>query len=225
MDIFLSNDTTSDAFWAEEGLKVLKELNLSLEEVESGKKSYGRHYLDPVWRHPQTGGKIYVGDSQAASVKGTLLKHDIFHVVNCTTDLPNYHQKDARFSYCRFPISNWKRVWERDVAEFVAFLVPMLAYVHRCLEKGQSVLVHCLAGAHRAGTTGVVLVMFFGRKKFDDALKCATMVRPVIHPFAHLKTFGLVLEKNEEAVRLSFEEEVGKGEIVEGGGTQEEKDE
>ena len=37
----------------------------------------------------------------------------------------------------------------------------MLQFIEGCLGKGESVLVHCLMGAHRAGTTGVICAMHF----------------------------------------------------------------
>ena len=34
------------------------------------------------------------------------------------------------------------------------FLKPVLEFINDVINRGESVLVHCLAGAHRAGTTG-----------------------------------------------------------------------
>ena len=41
------------------------------------------------------------------------------------------------------------------------FLYPMLAFLEDTLESGSSILLHCLAGAHRAGIAGVLALMFF----------------------------------------------------------------
>ena len=41
-----------------------------------------------------------------------------------------------------------------------AFLAPYLQFVKESVEGGENVLLHCLAGAHRAGTAAVLAVMF-----------------------------------------------------------------
>ena len=38
-------------------------------------------------------------------------------------------------------------------------LRPMLEFINDVINRGESVLVHCLAGAHRAGTTGTLLLI------------------------------------------------------------------
>jgi len=43
-------------------------------------------------------------------------------------------------------------------------------------------MVHCLAGAHRAGTTGVSYVMKAAGLSFKDALKITQQRRPIVQP-------------------------------------------
>ena len=38
----------------------------------------------------------------------------------------------------------------------------MLQFIDMTISRGGSVLVHCLAGAHRAGTTGTICLLHFG---------------------------------------------------------------
>jgi len=40
------------------------------------------------------------------------------------------------------------------------FFNPIFSFVEQQTELGNSILIHCLAGAHRAGTTGVSWLMF-----------------------------------------------------------------
>jgi len=55
-------------------------------------------------------------------------------------------------------------MWNLDDFDIVAFMAPMFSFVEHAIVRGESVLVHCLAGAHRAGTTGCAcLVHFAGR--------------------------------------------------------------
>ena len=42
----------------------------------------------------------------------------------------------------------------RNGGELGTWLKPVLEFINDVINRGQSVLVHCLAGAHRAGTTG-----------------------------------------------------------------------
>ena len=56
-------------------------------------------------------------------------------------------------------------------------------------------LVHCLAGAHRAGTTGVSFMMRQGRLDAATAIKLAKVLRPVVDPFGQLHELLVRLEK------------------------------
>ena len=47
-------------------------------------------------------------------------------------------------------------------------------------------MVHCMAGAHRAGTAGVSYMMRGGQMSFQNALKLANQLRSVIDPFGDL---------------------------------------
>ena len=55
-------------------------------------------------------------------------------------------------------------------------------YIHECRASGGKVLVHCLAGAHRAGTTGCLLLMKYGNLPHAEAVATAKKLRPVIDP-------------------------------------------
>jgi hypothetical protein len=69
----------------------------------------------------------------------------------------------------------------------------LLAYFERCfawirasLARGESVLVHCYAGAHRAGTVGVAFLMATARLRLAEALRLTQRCRPIVNPFARL---------------------------------------
>jgi protein-tyrosine phosphatase len=42
------------------------------------------------------------------------------------------------------------------------FFKPCHDFIDEALKRGENVMVHCLAGAHRAGTTGVSYMMKAG---------------------------------------------------------------
>ena len=61
------------------------------------------------------------------------------------------------------------------------FVDPMFKFVDDALARG-SVLVHCLAGAHRAGSTGVLLLMRHNHLDVPSAIETAKSLRPIIDP-------------------------------------------
>src|SRR3989338_2043595 len=141
----------------EEGRKLLALMNLSIDDV-AGVERYRN--LDAIWKHPLSGAILYVGDNMAARELGGLKKKNICRVVNCTTDLKNYHEKinDAGVTYLRFDVSSlaYRKSSRNDLKGSTS---KLFEFVEEGLNNGESVLVHCLAGAHRAGTTGVCLLM------------------------------------------------------------------
>ena len=62
----------------------------------------------------------------------------------------------------------------------------MFQFIQSHIEVGHSVLIHCLAGAHRAGTTGTAWLMFKTGKNVQDSLQLATACRGIINPFGTL---------------------------------------
>jgi len=57
-----------------------------------------------------------------------------------------------------------------DVLEFFS---EVHNFIDEALNNGKNVMVHCLAGAHRAGTTGVSYMMKVGKMSFNEALRVA----------------------------------------------------
>jgi len=59
-------DMSKKADFGEEALKLFKELNL--DPTGDARNTARRNYnnLDPVWKHPKTGAKVFVGNRVAA---------------------------------------------------------------------------------------------------------------------------------------------------------------
>lgn len=175
----------------EAGLKVLTHrLHLSANEINFSKKY---QHLNIIWKCKETNAKVYVGDHHAAENKNMLLKEGITKIVNCTRpsashtgELPNYLEECEQFTYFEFPVGDWNEqsCGQGRAQSVIGFFKPMLAFVENALMKGENILVrniyflswyllliflfyskvHCLAGAHRAGTTGIALLMYFASK-------------------------------------------------------------
>ena len=61
-------------------------------------------------------------------------------------------------------------------------------------------MVHCAAGAHRAGTAGVSYMMRGGQMSFENAKKIATELRKIIDPFGDLAELLTRFEAAQESL-------------------------
>ena len=84
-----------------------------------------------------------------------------------------------------------------DPSSVLAFVQPLFDFIDEAWRKKSSVLVHCLAGAHRAGTTGTLCLMHYCNLKPSMAIKTAKACRPVIDPIGMLPA---LLDKYDAAV-------------------------
>ena len=158
----------------------------------------GVNKMDILYKS-DTGGHIYVGGwevkirqtktgyvlifcfyLQAAENLSLLQDAGVTHIVNCTKDLYNPHR--AKMTYFTFDIALWRKHTGDSEKKIPYFLGPMLEFVEFALAKGESVLIHCLVGAHRAGTTGILCLMHFMGMNCKEAIKEAKRRRSLIDP-------------------------------------------
>ena len=135
-----------------------------------------------------------------------LLAHGITRVVNCKSeDDPNFHERDPDFEYLRFPIAYHRRDLSQrnNVTATLKYFGRLHNWVDAQLAENKSVLIHCLAGAHRAGTASISYVMHAGKMSKDDAILIAQRQRPVISPIG---SFPELLDKLEAALGERNEE-------------------
>ena len=140
------------------------------------------NHMDQIFCDPATNGCIYVGDHTAAQSRQMLEEKGVTHVVNCTDDLPDFHIESSRFRYLRFDAAGWTHFVDGSHASMMRFVKPLFDFVDAALAAGGSVLVHCLAGAHRAGTTGCLLLMRMHAESPTEATMRAKALRNVINP-------------------------------------------
>merc|ERR1711924_336420 len=128
----------------------------------------GQKPCDSVFTHPDTGASLYIGNIEAAQNADVLAAHNITRVVNCQdAKASNFFEDDAEFEYLRFPIARWQSKVlaagedEGDAQKRVLeYMQPLFEFCDSALESGRSVLVHCRAGAHRAGTAGTAYLLW-----------------------------------------------------------------
>eukprot|EP00935_MAST-01C_sp_MAST-1C-sp1_P002398 g2398.t1 len=91
----------------------------------------------------------------------------------------------------------------------------MFKFVDRHLAHGNSVLIHCYAGAHRSGTAGVAYLMHSSGLGAAEATKLAKRLRPVIDPpFRYgmfLSQTSLLQQLHEELVAAAAPRQPGGG--------------
>ena len=97
----------------------------------------------------------------------------------------------------RFPIgASFKAPFGIEADAILKFFHPLFDYVEKVLAQGKNILIHCVAGAHRAGTTGTAWLMYKNKLGAKDAIKLAKQMRPIINPYMG---FIKQLAKLEEA--------------------------
>lgn len=201
--------------------------------VKAGEKEYNS--LDPIYKKPHSPATIYVGDRHAASDINLLKRFRITSVVNCTRpaesgELPNYCQ-GTYIKYYEFPIATWshylfpnksrdewlsdKASTPQELAKVRDFFQRMFQFIQEALDRNESVLIHCLAGAHRAGSCGVAVLMYFLDLELAKAVFLAKLCRPIIDPIGSLPKVLMLLEEELKSKRKknemggSFSQKVG----------------
>lgn len=167
----------------------------------SAQRSHSYNSMDCLFVEEKRGGRIFVGNQTAAHDLKSLSASNITHVVNCThgmSAIPNYHP--GSLQYFQFQIADWSSIVKADDKSLEKFVDPLWAFIDGALGKGEGVLVHCLAGAHRAGTTGVACLMHYGGiRSVGEAIAAAKKVRPIIDPIGRLPAFLERLQRLEAA--------------------------
>eukprot|EP00929_Paragymnodinium_shiwhaense_P115080 TRINITY_DN83699_c0_g1_i1.p1 TRINITY_DN83699_c0_g1~~TRINITY_DN83699_c0_g1_i1.p1 ORF type:complete len:194 (-),score=44.51 TRINITY_DN83699_c0_g1_i1:69-650(-) len=178
----------------QEARDLWKRLNLP-DDGSSTRSEYND--ADAVWAHPETKATFYIGNACIAENKDALLEKGIRNIVNCQEeDSKNFHEGDPSFSYLRFMITYWQdQPGVRTDEGLLTFFKPYFDWVDERLSKGENVMVHCLAGAHRAGTAGVAFVMYKTGLDAASAVKAVQAQRPFVEPIYDFKDLILRLQK------------------------------
>lgn len=158
-----------------------------------------------VFVDPKAGGRVLIAGVTEASSEATLMRHGVSMIVNCqgsshtgTAGLgggTNFFEGDPRFKYLRFGIAEWPAAPGMDTNDGVLrFFEPVFRAVDETLARGENILVHCLAGMHRAGATGVAIMMHLKGYGWAEALRETREHRPQVDPICHLNDLLVKLE-------------------------------
>lgn len=199
----------------DEARKLFEQLNLPDPTVENTKDkglfSDLRNMPNAVYQHPTTGAQFFIGGEFSAKERWVLDQYKIYNIICAKGSTgPLYHVNDPKFTYLPWHIESLPRMKPhlKDGEQIFNFLHPVHSYIQSCLERGENVMVHCMAGAHRAGTTGVSYMMKASGLGYEDARRVARKVRPVVDPCGQLET---LLKKQEEAAKeVKIQEDLSK---------------
>eukprot|EP00924_Labyrinthula_sp_SR-Ha-C_P000266 maker-scaffold_25-snap-gene-2.3-mRNA-1 protein AED:0.01 eAED:0.01 QI:137/1/1/1/1/1/3/1170/218 len=171
--------------------------------------------IDLIFSDPTTGSILYTGSIEAARDKELLNKRGISGVINTAREIKNFHHADRTFSYFRFEITKKslqiaQKVVDADLAlHMVHFVDTLIDQIETWFNELRNVLIHCHAGAHRAGTSTVLFLMGKLGLWSKEAIVLAQKKRTVIDPIMNL---GVFLQKFDEGLKLLNE----RGEFEEG---------
>lgn len=105
---------------------------------------------------------------------------------------------------------------ETYAKEVAAFFYPLFDFVRSNLDAGNNVLIHCLAGAHRAGTAGVACIMHLCGLNTREAITIAKTARPAIDPIGD---FPKLLRALEVSMQQQQQSAAGSGGASGSGGS------
>merc|ERR1711879_896816 len=102
-----------------------------------------------------------------------LQRHGIFRIVNCQAETSeNFFEDVPGFEYLRFPVASWASAPDISTpAGVLLFFDPLFRWVDAAMDGGRNVLIHCLAGCHRAGATGVATLMYLTGQSSTEIVK------------------------------------------------------
>ena len=190
------------------------------DDDDNEERKYYRN-LDVIYHHPQGNGRVFVGNDRAASNLAILQKNKITHIVNCTRParagtLPNHHSSNPRYRYYEFPAAVWNeyvledergnpvRNEKQKMLNLMRWIKPPISFHQASYYWGQQCTDPLSRGAHRAGTTGILTLMYFMKLSADEAHKLAVSIRPVINP---ISDFPDLLELYEKCQKNKMDRE------------------
>lgn len=115
-------------------------------------------------------GELYV----ASNVSKNGNNKSIRTIVNCTIELPNYHQ--GEFSYMRIALYDDPR------QEIYSSFDNATQFIHSSIQSGKPVFVHCMAGISRSASIVIAYLMRYRRMKLHKAIKFLKNKRDIIKP-------------------------------------------
>lgn len=101
---------------------------------------------------------LWLGNMQAARDPNFIKQNNIRFVLNCTKDIPNYHENSSLgVRYFRIPVDD--SLMKKDFIVMTDYLFNVVPLLTRLLSNGVNVLVHCYAGMQRSACVVAALLV------------------------------------------------------------------
>jgi len=184
----------------------------------AGIQNLGEPSVDAVFERGEA--RLFIGDMATRNSPEKMRELNIKRVVDCLEPGAFAHiirEEFDNIEYLEYPIALWEECpGNRTDPGISKILAPLLGFVTEGLEKGESVMVHCYAGAHRGGTAGILSLMHLQGMGQDEAIAAVQARRKVVEPLANMaKLLGrfqkvrgqdVMLEAIAEARKQGFED-------------------
>jgi len=106
---------------------------------------------------------LYIGDKRTARDLAFLKGLGVTHVLNATSEVRNYFEKEPGFSYFNTPCM------DTDAADLSPFFDAAVAFIHEARQEGHSVLVHCQQGVSRSAALVLAYLIKADKKTLTEA--------------------------------------------------------
>jgi len=136
---------------------------------------------------------LYIGDKQFSKDLDKLRAVGITHVVNVTTEIRNYYEKDVMFSYFKCP------VMDTESAVLSEYFDAAAQFIHEARQTGHSVLVHCQQGVSRSSTIVLAYLIKYEKMKVVQAYTLLRSLRPQARPKSNFLSQLMKFEKQLSA--------------------------
>ncbi|XP_046567736.1 dual specificity protein phosphatase 10-like [Haliotis rubra] len=118
---------------------------------------------------------LYLGNERDAASLDRLRSHRITHVLNVTSHVPLYYEKQG-IKYKRIPAS------DSGQQNLKQYFEEALEFIDDCRQTGGHVLIHCHAGVSRSATITIAYILKHTKMTMTDAYKYVKGKRGIISP-------------------------------------------
>ena len=132
---------------------------------------------------------LYLGSDEVSIDLDALSDHGIGHIINCTSDRPNYFET-AGVKYLQVKVNDHR---DDDIHQYFE---QTSCFIENAKQSGSSVLVHCQKGMSRSSTIVLAYLMRFADMNLISAFSHTKKIRPLISPNVGFMEQLLKLEYN-----------------------------
>ena len=106
---------------------------------------------------------LWIGDIRSIQNQSFLHKTKFTVIINCTT---KYSFPDINANFIRIPVRD--RGIQEDIDNMYEYLIKKVPEVHKLLNNGERILIHCYAGRHRSVALLSGFLMKYGNLSLQE---------------------------------------------------------